>query len=268
MNNNELTAMKPSFAEEISQTKTLCAMLMQQPHYAKLGPDGVFAIVETAKSIGLDPRQALNGDLYFVKGRVELTARAMNKMIRAKGHSITKDSRSDDTICILHAKRADTGDCWSESFSMAEAQRAGIANGPTWKTYPRDMLFNRALSRLARQLFPDLIGMAYVEGEIRDDANIPDIKLPYSVPLKKEEPEELYPILEATRSDDELGYLVQLFDGNEEERKKLDKICPDRSKMPKALYDKIVKRLEQINAEKLKLEEQYVPEHDGVEDDI
>jgi len=262
MNNNEL--MPVTFQADIEQTKTLCAMLMQQPHYAKLGPDGVFAIVETAKSIGLDPRQALNGDLYFVKGKVELTARAMNKMIRSKGHSITKDSRSDDTICILHAKRADTGDCWSESFSIAEAQRAGLANSPVWKTYPRDMLFNRALSRLARQLFPDLIHNLYVEGEISLDPNISDVKLTHSVPVQKDEI-----VLEELLSESQLGYLDHLLEGNPDNRKLLvstllkARQTDDLRKMPKAMYYKAIARLEELNAEKQTMQEQYVEVDDG-----
>lgn len=165
-----------SVLAELQNTQQLCKMLMSTPHYAKMGPEGVFAIVETAKSLAIDPRQALGGGLYYVKGKVEMSARLMNSLIRAQKHSITRDKRSDDTICILHGKRADNGDTWTESFSMADAQRAGLANSMVWKNFARDMLFARALSRLARQLFPDVIGNVYVEGEISLDPNIPSAR--------------------------------------------------------------------------------------------
>lgn len=151
---------------DLDATKKLCQSLLQTPHYSKLGADGVFAVIETAKSLNVDPRQALGGGLYYVKGKVEMSARLMNALIRAKKHSITRDKRSDETICILHGKRADNGDTWTESFSWEEAQRAGLTGNATWKNYTRDMLFARALSRLARQLFPDVIGNCYVEGEL------------------------------------------------------------------------------------------------------
>lgn len=157
---------------DLQNTQQLCQMLMKTPHYAKMGPEGVFAIVETAKSLDIDPRQALGGGLYYVKGKVEMSARLMNSLIRAQKHSITRDKRSDDTICILHGKRADNNDTWTESFSMADAQKAGLSNSAVWKNFARDMLFARALSRLARQLFPDVIGNVYVEGEISLDSNI------------------------------------------------------------------------------------------------
>lgn len=161
---------------DLQNTHQLCQQLMKTPHYAKMGPEGIFAIVETAKSLSIDPRQALGGGLYYVKGKVEMSARLMNSLIRAQKHSITRDRKSDDTICILHGKRADNGDTWTESFSLEDAKRAGLTNSPVWKNFTRDMLFARALSRLARQLFPDIIGNVYVEGEISLDPNIKDYK--------------------------------------------------------------------------------------------
>jgi len=145
---------------------------MQTPHYSKIGNEGIMAIVETAKSLGVDPRQALGGGLYYVRGKVEMSSRMMNALIRSRKHSVTRDKKSDDTICILHGKRSDNGDTWTESFSMDEAKKAGLVRNGPWTTFPRDMLFARALSRLARQLFPDIIGNCYVEGEISLDRNI------------------------------------------------------------------------------------------------
>lgn len=173
------------FLEDVQDTHKVVAELMKMPHYAKLGQEGVILIIETAKSLGLDPRTALNGGLYNVKGKIEMSARTMNALIRSRGHSISRCKTSDDTICKLYGKRADNGDIWCESFSIQEAERAGLTNSPVWKTYTRDMLFARALSRLARQLFPDIIGSVYVEGEIGLDPMIPEkpVSLP-SAPVK------------------------------------------------------------------------------------
>jgi len=53
------------------------------------------------------------------------------------------------------------------SFTYVEAVKAGLVKqGGGWTKWPKDMCFARALSRLARQLFSDVIGMGYVEGEI------------------------------------------------------------------------------------------------------
>lgn len=155
--------------KDLQNTQKMCQLLMSTPHYKNLGAHGIFAIVEKAKSIGVDPMDALNGGMYFVQGKVEMTSAMMNQLIRACGHSITKDKKSDDTVCILHGKRADNGDTWVESFSLEDAKKAGILRNQ-WLKYPKDMLFARALSRLARQLFPDVIKGCYVQGEIEPGA--------------------------------------------------------------------------------------------------
>lgn len=169
---------------ELEQTQKMCASLMKTPHYAKMGEVGIFTIVQKARSVGLNPLDALNGSMYFVNGKVELSANTMNYMIRSKGHSITKDPKSNRQICILHGKRADNGDTWISSFSIEEAKQAGIYKN-TWEKYPEDMLFARALTRLARQLFPDVTKGCYVEGEIRDAVEADKVK-PFDPSLLQE----------------------------------------------------------------------------------
>ena len=155
---------------DVEKTRTLCKSLLATKHYDKLQEAGIFAVVMKARSLGIHPLEALNGALYYVQGKVELSAITMAKLIRQQGHSITKDKTSDDTICILHGRRKDNGDTWRTSFSLADAKRAGLyKDGSPWSKYPDIMCYSRALSKLARQLFPDVIGNCYVEGEISGD---------------------------------------------------------------------------------------------------
>jgi hypothetical protein len=159
----------PTLLEEFNQAQELCMKLLKTKHYQKMGPDGVFAITQKAISKGINPIEALNGGMYYVQGKVEMSAITMADLIRRKGHSITLGKESNDTICVLHGKRKDNGDTWKVSFSIEDAKRAGIyKSGGPWTKYPDTMCYSRALSKLARQLFPDVIGNSYVEGEISD----------------------------------------------------------------------------------------------------
>jgi hypothetical protein len=136
-----------------------------------MGEAGIFAIIQKAKSLKINPIDALGGGLYFTNGKVGMSAEMMNTLIRSHGHSIIKDTKSNDSICILHGKRADNGDTWTESFSIEDAKRAGIYKENTpWGKYPRNMCFNRALSNLARQLFPDVIKGCYEIDELKSFA--------------------------------------------------------------------------------------------------
>lgn len=159
--------------QDIQNMRSLAEALMKTKHYQQLGPEGIFAVIQKAKSLNISPLEALNGGFYYVQGRVEMSSQMMNQLIRSRGHSIQKDPKSTKQLCILHGKRADNGDTWTVSFSVEDAQRAGIyrQNSP-WTKFPEAMCFARALSMLARQLFPDVIQGCYVEGEIGDALNI------------------------------------------------------------------------------------------------
>lgn len=155
---------------DMENTRKVSEALMKAPHYAKMGQEGIYAVVAKAKSLGMDPIEALNGGLYYVQGKVGMSAESMAARMRAAGHSITKDPKSTPTNCILNGKRGDNGDIWQVSFSIEDAKRAGIYNerGP-WGKYPQMMCYNRAISMLYRQLTPDLSkGVGYGVDELKE----------------------------------------------------------------------------------------------------
>lgn len=229
---------------DLQNTNKLCKMLMEQPHYKRMGQEGIFAIVQKAQSLGLNPLEALNGGMYFVQGKVEMQSILMSKMIRAKGHSITMGKESDKKQCVLHGRRKDNGDTWKVVFTIEDAKRAGIykENGP-WGKYPEDMLYNRALSRLARQLFSDVIGNCYVEGEISEAPPLeePVAELEELRPVEK--PVELEKITE-----DEFDELNDLIGEDADFREKilgwLEKRFEvrDLKQMPRIVFDQVKQR--------------------------
>ena len=171
MNNNELVVLD-DFSKQLQELQTIqstCAKLLQTKHYATMGEAGIHAIIARSKSLGLHPFEALNGLFFCINGKVGMSTETMAALIRRRGHSITKDPKSTNECVILHGKRADNGDTWTCTFSKDDAITAGLWNGPTWKKYPAVMLYNRCMSMLFRQLFPDLsLGAGYVEDELKE----------------------------------------------------------------------------------------------------
>lgn len=174
---------------DLQNTEQVVKALMASKHYAKMGSEGIYAIVQKAKSMGISPMDALSGGIYYVQGKCEMSSQMMNRLIRSKGHSIQKDPSSTNSCCILHGRRADNGDKWTVSFSIDDAKNAGLykPNGP-WQKYPDAMCFARALSMLARQLFPDVIVDTFVSGEISE---APQLYAPVVQLLSVEQVDEL-----------------------------------------------------------------------------
>lgn len=169
---------------ETEQMKIMSKRLSAVPAYGKFKEEGVFAILTAAKLLNVHPFQALNGSLYYAAGRTGMSAELMNRLIRQRGHSVQKDPASDTTKCIVIGKRADNGDTMRVMYTIDEAKRAGLVkeSGP-WVAHPQAMLFARALSILARQLFPDVIAGVYSEDEVREMAHQPS-KIPEIIDLE------------------------------------------------------------------------------------
>lgn len=168
---------------------------------------GVMMIMLSAREMGISPMQALNGGLNIINGKVEISARMMSALIRKAGHQIIVKSNTDSE-CHLVGKRSDTGESQSAIFTIDDAQKAGLVKpGGGWIKWPKDMCFARALSRLARQLFSDVVGIGYVEGEIR--ATDAEISIPEDVSY------EINNIEFDEKS--ELEKILNLFDNSEHE---------------------------------------------------
>jgi hypothetical protein len=242
---------------DIENMQKMAQKLMQSKHYQVMGEAGIFAIVQKAKSLGINPLEALNGGLYYVNGKVGMSTEMMACLIRQAGHSISKDPRSDNNICILNGKRADTGDTWTIRFSMDDAKKAGIAKH-MYEKWPAIMLYNRAMSTLARQLFPDVIkGAGYTMDELKEiSAN------KNTAPLEMEDVTEMASV-EAIH---ELLHMIGRTPADYQNRviDFLNKHGLIEDKIPMDLYtqtyDRVSKKLDELTAE---LKEEVKQEVDG-----
>jgi hypothetical protein len=210
--NNELvlsTRAVPS-DHEMMVYNTMAKQAVESKMYRGVGDQaGVMMIMLAARELGIPPMQALNGGLNIISGKVEISARMMSALIRKAGHQISV-KESTDSLCTVIGKRGDTGETITATFTFVEAQRAGLVKaGGGWTKWPKDMCYARALSRLARQLFADVIGIGYVEGEIK--ATEAEIVLPEEEQVIENEEEWINKFLELFAEDDKpfaLQYLT------------------------------------------------------------
>lgn len=184
---------------------TMAKQAVESKMYKGIGDQaGVMMIMLAARELGIPAMQALNGGINIINGKVEISARMMSALIRKAGHQIQIRESTDNT-CILLGRRADNGDTATVSYTLAEAQKAGLVKASGgWVKNPKDMCFARAISRLARQLFSDVIGIGYVEGEIKqvDAEPIPPDDIPKEEIVIEDETEWLKKFLDMFDQDD------------------------------------------------------------------
>jgi len=126
------------------------------PKQLQNNPAAITAAILYGDEVGLGPMQSL-AKIAVINGRPTLAAEAQRALILAAGHDLWVEE-STATKCTIAGRRKDSDATSRMTWTMDDARRAGLANKPPWKMYPRQMLMARASAELARAVFPDAIG--------------------------------------------------------------------------------------------------------------
>jgi hypothetical protein len=206
--NTSLEVARPLTPAEVSwKTAQRIANTPFVPTAFRGKPESVFAAVLYGEELGLGPMQSLNS-IHVIEGKPSMSPELMRGLVARAGHRIDVKESSGDKV-TLWGKRADTGSEATVSWSMKDAQLAGLAGRGAWKTYPRAMLLARATSELCRMLFADVVaGLSYTPEEAASIAgsewnevpvdplqNAPEVTLlpepPTTAPNQPDEPVEV-----------------------------------------------------------------------------
>jgi hypothetical protein len=150
-----------------------------------LGASGMFKDVRTGeqafakiligRDLGLSPTESMMG-IHIIEGKPELSANLQAAFVKRSPRHDYRVTEHTEEACEI-AFFLDDEEIGRSRFSMEDAKRAGLgARGP-WKTYPRNMLFARAMSNGVAFHCPEVTGgmRVYSEGEIGGEETPPEI---------------------------------------------------------------------------------------------
>lgn len=143
------------------------------PRDYQRNPANILAAALMGRAFGWDALTAMRM-VTVIQGTASLKPEAMLALIRQRGHHVTIDVHPDGRGVTVRGKRADNGDTAEASFTISDAERAGLLKNSSWKSYPVDMCQWRAVARLSRSLFGDVVlGAGYIPEEIGGVAEVP-----------------------------------------------------------------------------------------------
>src|SRR5262245_50876808 len=117
-------------------------------------PAEVLACILPGQELGLGPMQALRM-INVIEGRPAASAELMRALVNRAGHRIDVVEAKQDSV-TLAGVRSDTGSRATVTWTLKDAERAGLLKNPAWSKYPRSMLLARATSELCRAIFSDV----------------------------------------------------------------------------------------------------------------
>jgi len=138
----------------------------------------IFYSLNIGKELGIHWSHSLRSLYITDKGEVGVEGNIIGSLLWSKGFKITinesTDKRAEVTIT-----RPNDGGSHTDSFTIEEAAKAGLTrrwnrdkqeyvDDFSWKAYPKDKLYWRALMRTARRVAVDVMYGLYLDDELRE----------------------------------------------------------------------------------------------------
>lgn len=138
-------------------------------------PTEAMAKILVGQDLGIAATRALS-DIHIVKGKPVLGSALLASLVKRSGkyrYTVVEHDERGCTIEFFERLEQAEGGVWEaigrSSFTIDDAEKARLLGNATWRAYPRNMLFARAISNGVKWHCPDVVGGAvYTEGELED----------------------------------------------------------------------------------------------------
>lgn len=164
--NDSLTIISPRNLAEAKELANTLSLANTMPNVLKKSPADVLAIVMAGAELGLAPMQSIRG-IVLIQGRPTLSADAMGALVKASPKcDYLQCTESTAKVATFKTQRKGDPEPTMLSYTIEEAQQAGLAGGDNWRKYPKAMLRARAQSAICRLVYSDLMLGVYDPDEL------------------------------------------------------------------------------------------------------
>jgi len=157
-----------ALSNQIQKAKLLADSSILPESYRRQ-PSNLLWAMELAEALDVSLAQAITG-ITVIQGKPTMSAEMMRALVLRAGHRFRVSEMSETSVTVDVARKEWPEDVQQFTFSMTDAQHAGLAGSGTYKKHPKAMLLARATSMACRAVFPDVVsGMGYTPDEIGHD---------------------------------------------------------------------------------------------------
>lgn len=132
-------------------------------------PAQALALGLLCQAEGRHPAEAAR-DYHIINGKPSLKADAMLARFQQAGGKVEWHDYTHDAVTgtFTHPQ----GGSIRVSWTLKDAERAGLTGNPTWKKFPRQMLRARCISEAVRSIFPAVLSGCYAPEEVAEFAPV------------------------------------------------------------------------------------------------
>ncbi len=130
-------------------------------------PEAAFAIIATGRELGLTAMQSLRS-IHVIKGKTILSADLVAALVKSRRDVCAYFMLVESTTerATYRTQRVGEPEPTTLTFTFEDAKRAQVTGNPNWTKFPAAMLRARAITALARAVYPDLAMGIYDDDEV------------------------------------------------------------------------------------------------------
>lgn len=179
--------------ERWSIMKTMAETFIQSgalPAAIKNAPQLIMAM-QAGYEAGMQPIEAISS-FAPINGRMTMYGDALISQVKKAGHKVQWGECTGEKATVT-ITRVDTGESMTETYSLDEADIAGLLGKDNWRKYPKRMLKYKAFAEVAHFLVPDALRGIKITEEV--EAEMDEVMKSEAVgtkkPTKKKKVEEV-----------------------------------------------------------------------------
>lgn len=148
-------------------------------------PQKAMAIMLKGRELRLPPWVALS-NIHIIEGKPTLSADLMAALVQRaidqKGDGELTSVPPTETEATVRYRRWGQKQVQEYTFSMKDAQAAGLTGRGPWKAHPKSMMRARALAHACRAGFPDVVAGMYDPDELQQENAEPVRRMAITIP--------------------------------------------------------------------------------------
>jgi len=135
-------------------------------------PGAIIAVLLKGRCMGLDSITSMQSfDCLDIKGRLTIAPKAVTLAAIVKSSELCEYWQVVETTeskCVIETKHVKDKKPTLFTYTLKQAERAGLTGKAQWKMRPDTMLRHRCASECARMVYPELVMGIHTSEEMRD----------------------------------------------------------------------------------------------------
>ena len=141
------------------------------PRAYRKQPGAVLLALAWSQQHGVDVLTAIQS-VSFIEGKAVVDATMQRALAKRAGYVLTITVGADAAVVGIHQGGRELG---SATYTLGEAETAGLAGKSNWQKNPEDMLVARATTRAMRRFAPDVLLGMVVSDEVDESADVVEL---------------------------------------------------------------------------------------------